>query len=206
MRKRRPDLEHLTSLLRQCLVRIDEQAHLVQRLNGKVTSSMASFLFEDEDTELQELLESLLEPPAPAAQSDLNHVVRETVQTFLGETNTCVAVREQLAPALPAIGCGPAPLAGAVRRALALALGPMDNGREITVTTRAEARWVVFEVERHGSGCEHHLKERVLTLCEFVSSLHGQCLIDFDERGSLLIVLDLPRALPIDDYDDYDEY
>ncbi|HZN41367.1 MAG TPA: hypothetical protein VFD82_21345 [Planctomycetota bacterium] len=203
MRKRRPDLEHLTSLLRQCLVRIDEQAQLVQRLNGRVTDSMASFLFEDEDTRLQSLLESLLESSAPANHADLNHVVQQTVQSFLGEATTCVAVREQLAPDLPPIGCGPVPLAGAVRRALALALGPMDDGREITVTTRAEGASVVFEVERHGSGSEYHLQERVLTLCEFVARLHGQCLIDFDERGSLVIVFDLPRALPIDGYGEY---
>jgi len=198
MHEPRPNLDHLTTLLRQCLVRIDEQAHLVQRLGGKVTDSMASFLFEDEDTTLQRLLESLLASSAPDDHADLNRVVRQTVQSFLGATNTPVVVREHLAPDVPPIGCGRVPLTCAVRRALVLALGRTNAGPEITVTTRAAADSVVFEVARHSTVCEHHLKERALTLCEFVARMHGECRIDYDQRGTLRIAIDLPRALHVD--------
>jgi signal transduction histidine kinase len=200
MHEHRPDLEHLTTLLRQCLVRIDEQAHLVQRLNGKVTDSMASFLFEDEDAALQGLLESLLASSAPDDHADLNRVVHRTVQSFLGATHIPVVVRERLGSDLPPIGCGPVPLTCAVRRALDLALGHTEGSRDITVTTRAEADSVVFEVERHSAECEHYLKERALTLCEFVARMDGECRIDYDERGALLIAIDLPRTLPVDEY------
>jgi nitrate/nitrite-specific signal transduction histidine kinase len=161
---------------------------------------MATFLFEDEDTALQGLLESLLESSGPADDADLNLVVRQSVQSFLGETNIPVVVRERLAPDLPPVGCGPVPLAWAVHRALVLALGRMEAGSKITVTTRAEAEAVVLEVERHGTGCEYHLKERALTLCEFVARLRGECRIEHDERGSLLIAIDLPPTLPVDEY------
>ena len=200
MRQHGPDPNRLASLLRQCLARIDEQANLVQRLDGKVSGSMASFLFEDEDSTLQGLLESLLAWSEPEDHADLNRVVRQTVQSFLGATNTPVVVREHLAPNVPPIGCGRVPLTCAVRRALVLALGRMDDGPEIVVTTRAEADSVVFEVERHSTVCEHHLKERALTLCEFVARMQGECRIDFDGRGALLIAIDLPRALSVDEY------
>ena len=200
MRQHGPDPNRLTSLLRQCLARIDEQANLVQRLDGKVSGSMASFLFDDEDTTLRGLLESLLAWSEPEDHADLNRVVRQTVQSFLGATHIPVVVREELAPDLPPIGCGPVPLTCAVRRALVLALGRVDAGRELTVTTRAETDSVVFEVERHSTECEYHLKERALTLCEFVARLQGECRIDFDGRGALLIAIDLPRALSVDEY------
>ena len=198
MPNHRPDPERLTSLLRQCLSRIDEQANSVHRSKGRVTDSMAH-LFDHEDTRLQGVLESLLAWSEPEDHADLNRVVRQTVQSFLGATNVPVVVREKLAPDLPSIACGPVPLTCAVRRALVLALGRTEGG-EITVTTKAEADSVVFEVERHSITCEYHLKERGVTLCEFVARMHGECQIDYDQRGALLISIDLPRSLPVDEY------
>lgn len=198
MPNHRPDPERLTSLLRQCLSRIDAQARRVHRSKGRISESMAH-LFDDQDTKLQGVLESLLAWSEPEDHADLNRVVRQTVQSFLGATNVPVVVREKLAPDLPSIACGPVPLTCAVRRALVLALGRTEGG-EITVTTRAVADSVVFEVERHSMTCEHHMKERGLTLCEFVARMRGECRIDYDQRGALLISIDLPPVLRVDEY------
>ncbi|HEX6811465.1 MAG TPA: hypothetical protein VF384_07570 [Planctomycetota bacterium] len=197
MRKRQSDVDRITTLLNACLGRVDEQARRVQQLDGQVTDPAASHLFDKACTELHGLMNSLLESAA-ADRADLNRVVHDTVRSFLGETRTPVVVWERLAPDLPPIDSGSDKLASAVRRALVIAASHMETGCQILVATRADSHSVLLDVEGHGTGCDDNVLERSLTLCDFVAGLRGQCRIGSDEHGSLMIELELPRALPIE--------
>jgi hypothetical protein len=118
----------------------------------------------------------------------------------LAELDMPVVVRQRLTAGLPPIACAPGQLAFAVQRAFMLALARADRGGDILVTSRRDGNYVVFELECCGGGRDRHLHERSTTLCEFVAGFHGLCRVDEDDRGTLLIALELPTSLVIDDY------
>ena len=197
MTQRETDLDRITTLLGQCLGRIDEQAYRLQR--DEDGDDFVGDVLEQEAAMLQELVGTLVEANARIEYSDLNRVVVQSVRDCVAELGVPVVVSQVLAPDLPRIACGPGQLAFAVQRAVMLALARADESGDIRVTTRREGEQVVFELESHGRGRDRHLHERTATLCEFVAGLDGHCRIDCDDQGSLLIALELPAALAIDD-------
>ena len=197
MTQRETDLDRITTLLGQCLGRIDEQAYRLQR--DEDGDDFVGDVLEQEAALLQELVGTLVEAHARVENSDLNRVVGQSVRDCVAELGVPVVVSQVLAPDLPRIACGPGQLAFAVQRAVMLALARADDAGDIRVTTRREGEQVVFELESHGQGRDRHLHERSATLCEFVAGLDGQCRIDSDDHGSLLIALELPAALAVDD-------
>lgn len=199
MSQRETDLERITTLLGQCLGRIDEQAFRLQRADDE-NQDLDGDTLEQEAATLQELVGSLVESHAQAEQADLNRIVDRAVRDCVAELGVPVVTRLRLAPSLPPIACGPGQLAFAVQRAVMLALGRIDAGGEIVVTTRRDGEAVLFELECQGHGRDRHLQERSLSLCEFVAGFAGNCRIDADERGQLLLALELPASLAVDDY------
>ena len=202
MTKRENDLDRLTTLLGQCLGRIDEQAYRLQQQDGgeDEPNVATSHVLENEAAMLQELVGSLLEKEPSPDHADLNRVVDQAVQSCIAEIGMPIVTRQRLATNLPEVACGPGQLAFAVQRALVIALGRQEPGGEVIVTTRRLDDTVLLELESQGAGRDHHLQERTLTLCEFVAGLRGHCRVDADQRGTLLIVLELPQALAIDEY------
>lgn len=196
---REPNLDQLTTLLGQCLGRIDESAYRLQLLGDDETDLDVHDVMEQEATTLQELVDSLLggsESPAPC---DVNRIVEQAVSACVAELGAPILVRERLGTNLPAIGCGASQFAYAVQRALVIAAGRLDAGGELAVTTRRDGDAVVFELESRGGRRDRHLQERALTLCEFVAAFRGNCHIDLDDRDNLLVVIELPQAMALDD-------
>jgi hypothetical protein len=197
--KREPNLDHLTTLLGQCLGRIDEQAYRLQQLGDDDEDCEASDVLENEAATLQELVGSLIEQAQTPDQSDLNRILQGSVASYLGELDIPIVVRLRLAPEPTPVGCGPGQLAFAIQRALVIACGRLEVGGELTVTTRKDGDQLVLELEAHGAARDRNLQERAQTLCDFVDSFRGHCRIDVDDRGNLLVALVLPEAVAIDD-------
>jgi hypothetical protein len=198
MASHEPELDHLTHLLGQCLGRIEEQAFRVQDDSWQDTNPGTDAAIEDETALLQELVGSLL-VCAVDEYADLNATVQRALQARLGDLGVPVVVRQRLARHLPKVACAPADVAFAVQRALALSLGQLEPGSELTVTTRREDGHLLFELERRGGPLDRHLVERCETLAEFAAGLHGQCRVHADADGSLLLALELPATLALDE-------
>lgn len=200
--KRDLELDRLTTLLGQCLGRIDEQAYRLQQVDDEAedyTDDGVADVLETEAARLQELVSSLLERADAPEQSDLDDVVHASVRGCMQELGSPIVVRQRLAGELPPVACTPGQLAYAVQRALVLATSRLDVGGELRVTTRREDDCAVLELEGQGTRNDRNLQERAQTLCEFVSSFRGTCRVAYDEQQNLLIVLELPLALAIDE-------
>lgn len=200
MAHRETDLDRITTLLGQCLGRIDEQAFRLQQVEDEPTDLDVASILENEAAQLQELVGSVIESNERLEQADLNRIVDRAVRGCVAELGVPIVVRQRLANDLPPIACGPGQLAFAVQRAVMLGLGRIDAGGEIIVTTRRDGDAAMFELECTGHGRDRHLHERTTTLCEFVAGFRGNCRIDADDRGALLLALELPTSLAIDDY------
>ena len=200
--KRDLELDRLTTLLGQCLGRIDEQAYRLQQVDDEAedyTDDGVADVLETEAARLQELVSSLLERADAPEQSDLDDVVHASVRGCMQELGSPIVVRQRLAGELPPVACTPGQLAYAVQRALVLATSRLDVGGELRVTTRREDDCAVLELEGQGTRNDRNLQDRAETLCEFVSSFRGTCRVAYDEQQNLLIVLELPLALAIDE-------
>lgn len=200
--KRDLELDRLTTLLGQCLGRIDEQAYRLQQVEEDADDCAddgVADVLETEAARLQELVSSLLERTDAPEQSDLDEVVHASVRGCMQELGSPIVVRQRLAGELPPIACTPGQLAYAVQRALVLATSRLDVGGELRVTTRREDDCAVLELEGQGTRNDRNLQERAETLCEFVTSFRGTCRVAYDEQQNLLIVLELPLALAIDE-------
>jgi hypothetical protein len=200
--KRDLELDRLTTLLGQCLGRIDEQAYRLQQVGDEAEDCAddgVADVLENEAARLQELVGSLLERADAPEQSDLDDVVHASVRGCMQELGSPIVVRQRLAGELPPIACTPGQLAYAVQRALVLATSRLDVGGELRVTTRREDDCAVLELEGQGTRNDRNLQDRAQTLCEFVSSFRGTCRVAYDEQQNLLIVLELPLALAIDE-------
>lgn len=198
--KREPELERLTTLLGQCLGRIDEQAYRLQQLGDEDGSEDADDVLEHEAATLQELIGSMLEQTEAADQSDLNAVVAAAVSSCLRELDVPIVVRQRLEPHLPPIACSSGQLTFAVQRALVLCTGRIGAGDELWLTSRRDGDQVVLELECPAAGNDRNLPLRSQTLCEFAAAMRGNCRVDRDDRGTLLVVLELPAALAVDEH------
>ncbi len=200
--KRDRELDRLTTLLGQCLGRIDEQAYRLQRVDDDAEDCAddgVADVLENEAARLQELVGSLLERADAPEQSDLDDVVHDSVRGCMQELGSPIVVRQRLAGDLPPIACTPGQHANAVQRARVLATSRLDVGGELRVTTRREEDCAVLELEGQGTRNARNLQDRAETLCEFVTSFRGTCRVAYDEQQNLLIVLELPLALAIDE-------
>lgn len=195
MAHRETDLDHLTTLLGQCLGRIDERAYQLQRSRDDEEDFEASDVLERETALLQELISSVLEHSIEQVDADLNEVVRHTLQGCVAEFAQPVVVRTRYGDGLPRVACAPGQLSYAVQRALMLLFASLEPGGELLVDTRADGDGVLLEVESHGVGGGSHIGERSATLADFVADLGGSCCCDNDGRGASMIAMQLPVIL-----------
>lgn len=193
------NLDRITSLLGQCLGRIDAHAYRIQELDEVDETLLTAEQIDTETAELQELVGSLLDNVVDGDESDLNRIVDQAVRSCIAAVEMPFVVRQRLAPDLPSIACGPGQLTFAVQRALGIGIGHLEPGGEIVITTRRDDDRVVFEMESRGTEGDRHLHDRAATLCEFVASFAGRCRVESDDHGTLLLALELPMALAADD-------
>lgn len=194
MQKPPADIDRITTLLSQCLGRIDEQVLRIQQQREEATDFLGDVL-ESEAATLQELMDSLIQTVLAEDRADLNRTVAQTIEICLAETDIPVVVKQQLANGLPPVACAPKQLAVALRRALSLVMGQMQPGGELTLQTRCEEHELVLEIECRNARRDRHLNARAATLCEFVANLAGLCRVGVHDNGSLLLSLQLPQAL-----------
>lgn len=198
MTHRETDLERITSLLGQCLGRIDEQAYRLQNLREDDEDFAAAGTFEDAAATLQELIANLLQARERVDCAQVDPIVRRSLDEIIGELGVPIVMRHRLATGLPKVACTPGQLAFAVQRALMLAVAQIEVGCEVIVETRRDGDSVLFEVESNCPAGVKHLGDRALTLRAFVAEFGGACQIDTDGRGKILIALELPLALVSD--------
>lgn len=194
MTRRETELDRITTLLGQCLGRIDEQAYRLQQSGEDETDYEACDALEREAEMLQELIDSAVMQAARAEPVDLNRVVEQSLRGCVGELGIPVVVRQQFARDLPRLACAPSALAHAVQRAITLALGGIEAGGEIRVSTRLDGDVVLLEIESRTAE-QPHLDDRAATLDDFVKGLGGRCHVDHDGRGACLVAMELPAAL-----------
>ena len=89
------DLDKLTSLLSQCLGRIDEEAYRLQMSGDDVDFDTADRI-EDETATLQELVDSLLVVDMGSDETDVNRVVSRIAEACLQEIAVPVVLRTNL--------------------------------------------------------------------------------------------------------------
>jgi signal transduction histidine kinase len=199
MQPSEPDLEELTSLLGQCLGRIDEQAFRIQR--GDDEDDAATHVLEEEASRLQNLVASLLDAVKADVgdSSDLNRTLERVVRETVPQLQYPVVIRQRLGSGLLSIACRPNQLAHAVQRVLLLTTAFAGQGGVVELTTRLDDGVALLEASAYGQGNNCHLHERATTLTEFVASWKGRCRIDVDARGELLMALELPTAFEPED-------
>ena len=199
MQKPPADIDRITTLLSQCLGRIDEQVLRIQQQREEATDFLGDVL-ESEAATLQELMDSLIQTVLAEDRADLNRTVAQAIEACLAETDIPVVVKQQLADGLPPVACAPKELAVAVRRAVSLVIGQMPPGGELTLQTRSEEQELVLEIECRNARRDRHLDARSATLCEFVANLAGLCRVGVHDSGSLLLSLQLPQALASEEH------
>lgn len=190
------DLDRLTSLLGQCLGRIEEEAGELQK-NGEDVGFDTADRLEDETGALQELIESMLVVEMDSDETDFNQVVAKVAETFLQELAVPIVLRQILTSESAQVAV-PAELVNvAVQRAMALAVAPLGPGDELRLCTRVASGSVLFEIESLGSHPEDNAGDRAETLREFVEDLGGACQVR-REAQDLFLVLELPQVMATD--------
>jgi len=197
MTPREPELDRLTTLLGQCLGRIDEQAYRLQRTGEEDEDFEACDALEREAAMLQELVSSVVSHAGRSESADINRIVDHGLRSCISELEIPIVIRQNLTEGLPRIDCAPGQLAFAVQRALMLALGSIEAGGEIRVITRLDQEAVLLEIESPAPQDASHLDERATTLSDFVISFRGTCRVDTHGR-SCLIAMELPVSLVAD--------
>ena len=190
------DLDKLTSLLGQCLGRIDEEAYRLQQSGEDVDFDCADRM-EDETATLQDLIDSLLVVDMGSDETDVNSVVSRIAESCLQEIAVPIVLRQTLTTESSLV-CAPAAMVTvAVQRAMVLAMTPLGPGDELRLTTRVESGSVVFEIESLGSHPDEHANERAETLREFIEEFGGSCNVRSAGRD-LYLVIELPQVMATD--------
>lgn len=190
------DLDKLTSMLSQCLGRLDAEAFKLQENDGQSDFDTGDRL-DDETARLQELVDSLLVVEMGEDQADLNAIVARATADCLQEIAVPIVLRQSLTASQTIASASSSLVTVAVRRALGLAADRLAAGDELIVTTRVENEGLLFEIESRGSLPDTHATERAETLREFVDELGGICRVRCNEQD-LFVVLELPQVMATD--------
>lgn len=194
------ELERLTAMLGECLGRIDEGAFSLQQLSDTDDPASIEELLEQETAALQDAIDDIITNVEEEHDvCDVRQIVDDAIRARVGEIPVPIVVRMQVPANLPLVRCAAIELAGVVRRALKLATSSVAPGDELALRARSEADAIVVELECRCGDCDLHMQQRGMTLCEFVAGVGGHCVVDIDDRGKVLIAMELPKATVCDD-------
>jgi hypothetical protein len=194
------ELDRLTAMLGECLGRIDEGAFRLQQLGDTDDPASIEELLEQETAALQESIEDLVGTIEEDHDvCDVRAVVDSVVSERVAEIPVPIVVRMQVPADLPLVRCAAVEMVGVLRRAIKLATRSVVPGDELALRARGEADAIVLELECSCTNNDLHMQQRSMTLCEFVAGVGGHCIVDVDDRGKVLIAMELPRAAVCDD-------
>lgn len=191
-----PEIDKLTTLLSQCLGRIDEEAYAVLN-NGQDVDFDTGDRLEGETNTLQELMDSMLAVELQSDQTDLNQVVSRIAATCLQDIAVPIVFRQTLTPECALVAAPPNLTTVVVQRAMVLAVTPLSPGDELRLTTRVENGRVLLEIESFGNHQEGNANERSQTLRQFVEELGGSSQVRC-EGSCLFLVIELPQVIATD--------
>ena len=199
MTPRDPDLDELTSLLGECLGRIDEQAYRLQEHGEDGSDYGTADLLEDAAANLQELVDALLVVDCSDDRVDVNQLVERTADAAVEGLSIPILFRRNLVDAPVEVTAPASYLKMAVQRAFTLATGSLAAGGELLVTTRVEGGAALVEIECLGTDDDlgHDTAVRAETLRAFVGDLGGRCDVRTN-NDQLLLVLELPKVMATD--------
>ena len=186
------DLEQLSTMLRQCLGRIDEEAFRLQESDGEPVDFGEADRLEEATFELRDLVESLLVVEA-TEEADVNEVVSSVASARLQEVSVPLVQRLRLSEGSARAAVSRSVLATAVDRALSMAVGAVRAGGQLNLSTRVERDAVVLEFECQGCDLGDGACERAETLRDFVEGFGGSCAVRC-EQEDLFFVLEVPRV------------
>lgn len=190
------DLDKLTSLLGQCLGRIDEEAFRMQEKGEEVDFDTADRL-EAETGTLQELVESMLVVEMDSDETDVNQVVARVAESCLQEVAVPIVMRQMLTTESAMVAAPAALVNVALQRALVLAVTPLGPGDELRLSTRVDSGSVLVEIESLGSQPDGNASDRSETLREFVEELGGT--YQMRQNGQdLFLMIELPQVMATD--------
>ena len=132
-----PEIDKLTTLVSQCLGRIDEEAFTVLN-NGQDVDFDTADRLEGETNTLQELMDSMLAVELQSDQADLNQVVSRIAASCLQDIAVPIVFRQTLTTECALVAASPNLTAVVVQRAMVLAVAPLSPGDELRLTTRVE--------------------------------------------------------------------
>ncbi len=191
-----PEIDKLTTLLSQCLGRIDEEAYAVLN-NGQDVDFDTGDRLEGETNTLQELMDSMLAVELQSDQTDLNQVVSRIAATCLQDIAVPIVFRQTLTPECALVAAPPNLTTVVVQRAMVLAVTPLSPGDELRLTTRVENGRVLLEIESFGNHQEGNANERSQTLRQFVEELGGSSQVRC-EGSCFFLVIELPQVIATD--------
>ena len=193
MASRDQDLDKLSSLLGQCLGRIDEEAYRLQQDGEDVGFDTADRL-EEHTSDLQDLIDSLLVVDLGSDTTDVNAVVKQVAESCLQEVNVPILLRQALTGESTVVAGQPGLVTVAVHRAMVLAVEPLMPGDELCLTTRTESGSVVLEIESHCQQPGARMGERGETLREFLEDLGGTFNMRSEQQDHYMVI-ELPQGI-----------
>lgn len=196
MASRDQDLDKLSSLLGQCLGRIDEEAYRLQQ-DGEDADFGTADRFEEHTAELQNLIDSLLVVGMDSGKTDVNAVVKQVAESCLQEINVPILLRQALTSESTSVAAQASLVTVAMQRAMVLAVEPLRPGDELCLTTRIDSGSVVFEIESHCQEPGASMGERGETLREFLRGFGGTFNMR-SERQDYYMVIELPQVATTD--------
>lgn len=194
------DLEQLSSMLQQCLGRIDEEAFRIQETGGTALAVQAVERVTEATDELQGLCDSILEVQAIDSHADVNAIVARVAGECLQQLRVPIVQRHDLCHDRAVVSSPSSMVAIAVRRALSIAMAPLSPGGQLSLRTRVDSGSVLLEIESRGCRLAGAGPERAETLREFASDLGGACNVHCD-GDDLYLVLQMPQVMVSDQGD-----
>ncbi|MFK7739495.1 MAG: hypothetical protein AB8H80_04160 [Planctomycetota bacterium] len=207
-----PQLDQLIQQIGQCLGRIDEHANRVVDGDDDLGTDFRDLelveLLGEETGIINDLIDSLVVidleggGAAESHETVVDELLADVVHAFLAELQVPLVIRQNLTAGTARVSMAPEVLAGALQRALIVALSPLSAGDELAITTRTDRGrepFVLIEFEAIGAPpteanseeCRTE-QDRATTLDDFVSEFGGSCQVRSDQTGRLLLVLELP--------------
>lgn len=192
-------LDELSELVRRCLTRINAN---LQRMSGSDEPEELEPLLIQLDEEalrmqgLMVCLGGLLETPR-LSRSQIEALVRRASSEVLSALEAPVVLRTSTAETLPVLAVPEDTLLAALRRAMVLGASHAGPGGDLTVTTTARPKSVVFDVAAIPAA-EHSspsTRDRCATLEKFVADLGGCCTARVDDDGVMHLALELVADL-----------
>jgi hypothetical protein len=195
-----PNFDQLSSLLQECLGRIESETSSLAEESEETLDYGEIDRLDGATSDLQHLIDALVVVDAGNEDAEVNQIVERAAEDSLQDIGVPVVQRMQLCCESTGVAAPRDLVTVAIQRALNLATSQLGPGDELNLTTRVEHRSVIFEVESRGSKRDQSTQYRSETLRDFVRGFGGGCMVHM-EQDDMFLVLELPQVLAQDPSD-----